>query len=208
MLPSGTAAYTSFPAPTGDHGAEEYRIGALDTLSISVFQEQDLSQSAVQVDASGNILMPLIGQVKAEDKTSAQLGSEIAKSLGEKYLTNPQVSVIVSQSVSQHVTVDGSVTEPGVYAIQGRTTLLDALAMAKGTSRVAALNQVVVFRIIDGKRIGGVFDVSKINRGVALDPEIRGDDTIVVGLSNVKAAWRDILTAAPLFSTAAVLAVH
>jgi len=80
--------------------------------------------------------------------------------------------------------------------------------MAKGTSRVAALNQVVVFRIIDGKRIGGVFDVSKINRGVALDPEIRGDDTIVVGLSNVKAAWRDILTAAPLFSTAAVLAVH
>ncbi len=208
MVPGGDAAYQSFPAPSLDHGTEEYKIGALDTLSVTVFQEADLSQSAVQVDASGNVLVPLIGQVKAEGKTSSQLGTEIASRLGTKYLTNPQVSVIVTQSVSQHVTVDGSVTEPGVYAIQGRTTLLDALAMAKGTSRVAALDQVVVFRIVNGKRIGGVFDVSKINRGISADPEIRGDDTIVVGLSNVKAAWRDILTAAPLLSTAAILAVH
>jgi polysaccharide export outer membrane protein len=179
---------------------DDYKIGALDTLSVTVFQEPDLSQASVQVDASGNILLPLIGQMKAADQTSTQLGNEIAARLGTKYLTNPQVSVIVSQSVSQHVTVDGSVTEPGVYAIQGRTTLLDALAMAKGTSRVAALNQIVVFRVVDGKRIGGVFDVGKINRGLAPDPEIKGDDTIVVGLSNVKSAWRDILTAAPLLT--------
>lgn len=200
-LPGGEAAYADFPAPSADRTADDYKIGALDTLAVTVFQEPDLSQTAVQVDASGNVLLPLIGQVRAADRTSTQLGNEIASRLGAKYLTDPQVSVIVTQSVSQHVTVDGSVTEPGVYAIQGRTTLLDALAMAKGPSRVAALNQVAVFRMVDGKRIGGVFDVGKINRGIAPDPEIKGDDTIVVGLSNVKSAWRDILTAAPLLGT-------
>jgi polysaccharide export outer membrane protein len=199
-LPAGEAAYASIPAPSTDRAADDYQIGPLDTLSVTVFQEPDLSQAAVQVDASGNVLLPLVGQVKAEDKTSTQLAREVAAKLGEKYLTAPQVSVIVSQSVSQHVTVDGSVTEPGVYAIQGRTTLLDALAMAKGTSRVAALDQVAVFRMVDGKRVGGVFNVGKINRGLAPDPEIKGDDTIVVGLSNVKAAWRDVLTAAPLLT--------
>lgn len=54
--------------------------------------------------------------------------------------------------------------------------------------------------MVDGKRIGGIFNVDRINRGLAPDPELKGDDTVVVGLSNVKAAWRDILTAAPLLS--------
>ena len=207
-LPHGDAAYASIPAPSTDHPADDYKIGPLDTLAVTVFQEPDLSQAAVQVDASGNVLLPLIGQMKAEDKTSTQLAGEIGVKLGAKYLTDPQVSVIVTQSVSQHVTVNGSVTEPGVYAIQGRTTLLDALAMAKGTSRVAALSEVVVFRMVDGKRIGGVFDVSKINRGLAPDPELKGDDTIVVGMSNVKAAWRDILTAAPLLTAFSYVATR
>lgn len=207
-LPSGADAYLNIPAPRADHPVDEYKIGPLDTLSVTVFQEPDLSQAAVQVDASGNVLLPLIGQVKADEKTSTQLATEIGAKLEAKYLTNPQVSVLVTQSVSQHVTVDGSVTEPGVYAIQGRTSLLDALAMAKGTSRVAALDQVAVFRMVDGKRVGGVFDVDKINRGLALDPEIKGDDTIVVGLSNVKSAWRDILTAAPLLTTFSYIATR
>lgn len=207
-LPGGDLAYASIPAPSATHPVDDYQIGPLDTLSVTVFQEPDLSQAAVQVDASGNVLLPLIGQVKAEDKTSTQLAAEIGGKLGTKYLTNPQVSVIVTQSVSQHVTVNGSVSDPGVYAIQGRTTLLDALAMAKGTSRVAALDQVVVFRVVDGKRIGGVFNVDRINRGLAADPELRGGDTIVVGLSNVKAAWRDILTAAPLLTTFSYVATR
>ncbi len=175
---------------------------------MNVFQEADLSTAAVQVDASGRVLLPLIGQMDADGKTSTELASQIADKLRAKYLTDPQVSVIVSDSVSQHVTLNGAVTEPGVYAIKGRTTLLDALAMAKGTSRVAALDQVAVFRIVNGKRVGGLFNVSKINRGEAPDPEILGEDTIVVGLSNVKAAWRDILTAAPLLTTFSYVATR
>lgn len=207
-LPSGETAYAHFPAPSADHPVDDYKIGPLDTLAVNVFQEADLSSASVQVDASGRVLLPLIGQVQADGKTSTQLAKEVADKLRERYLTDPQVSVIVSDSVSQHVTLNGSVTEPGVYAIRGRTTLLDALAMAKGTSRVAALDQVAVFRIVDGKRIGGLFNVAKINRGEAPDPEIQGEDTIVVGLSNVKAAWRDVLTAAPLLTSFSYIATR
>jgi polysaccharide export outer membrane protein len=200
ILPAGSEAYQTIPAPDSTRHQDSYKIGALDTLSVSVFQEADLSIAAAQVDASGNVLLPLIGQVQAGGKTSTELAGEVSKRLAERYLTNPQVSVIVTDSVSQRVTVNGSVTEPGVYAIKGRTTLLDALAMAKGTSRVAALNEVAVFRIVNGQRVGGLFNVDKINRGLAPDPEILGSDTIVVGLSNVKSAWRDLLSAAPLIT--------
>jgi polysaccharide export outer membrane protein len=207
-LPGGEAAYAHFAESGAGHQTDDYRIGPLDTLSVTVFQEADLSSAGAQVDASGNVLLPLIGQVQAEGKTSTQLANEVASRLSEKYLTDPQVSVIVTDSVSQHVTLDGSVTEPGVYAIKGRTSLLDALAMAKGTSRVAALNQVAVFRMVNGQRVGGLFNVDKIRRGLAPDPEIKGQDTIVVGLSNVKAAWRDLLTAAPLLTTFSYIAVR
>lgn len=195
-LPAGPSAYAVIPAPDSDQAAD-YRIGAQDQISITVFQEPELSLQDVRVDASGNILLPLIGAVRAAARTSAELSQEIAERLDARFLVDPQVSVIVSSSVSQKVTVEGSVTEPGVYEVRGQTTLLEALAMAKGPSRVAALDEVAVFRTIDGERMGAMFDVEAIRRGDAADPEILGNDTVVVGLSNVKAIWRDALAAIP-----------
>lgn len=196
-LPSGPQAYAAFPAPSVADDAQDYRVGAQDKINITVFQEPDLSPQDVQVDAGGNILLPLIGTVTAAGRTTAELSHEIAERLGSRFLVDPQVSVIVSSSVSQKVTVEGSVTEPGVYEVRGQTTLLEALAMAKGPTRVAALDEVAVFRTVDGDRIGALFDVESIRRGEAPDPEIKGNDTVVVGLSNIKAAWRDLLAAAP-----------
>lgn len=177
-----------------------YRIGALDRISISVFQENDVSARNVQVDASGNILLPLIGEVRAMGHTSSELAAIVQARLGRRFLVNPQVSVTVDESASQRVTVIGSVIEPGVYSIRGRTTLLDAVAMAKGTARVAAMNNVVIFRVVDGKRIGALFNLRHITRGEAADPEILGNDAVVIGHSDIKAAWRDLLTAAPLLA--------
>ncbi len=197
-LPVGAQAYAIIPAPVPDGAVRNYRIGPLDTIAINVFQEPDLSVKDVSVDAGGNVILPLIGEIRAGGHTSSEFGRLVADRLRGAYLKDPQVSIIVQDSASQKVTVEGSVTEPGVYSIKGRTTLLDALAMAKGTSRVAALDQVVVFRDINGQRMGALFDVKKIQRGETADPEILGNDSVVVGLSFVKAAWRDVLTAAPL----------
>lgn len=198
-LPTGSAAYEVIPAPDGSAAATAYRIGPLDVLKLTVFQEKDLSFDEIQVDASGNLSLPLIGTVHAAGDTTAELSSEIARALGEKYLVNPQVSVTVASSVSQNVTVEGNVGQPGVYAINGTSTLLQALAQAQSPTDVAKLDQVVIFRTIEGRRAGAVFDVEAIREGRAADPEVRGGDVIVVGFDAVKGAFRDFLKAGPLF---------
>lgn len=196
-LPSGEQAYLQVPVFSADEGLEDYRIGPLDEINITVFQEPELSLQNVQVDAAGSVLLPLIGNVMVADRTTAEVSKEIAGRLSEQFLVDPQVSVIVASSVAQKVTVEGAVETPGVYEIKGRTSLLEALAMAKGPSRVAALEHVAVFREIHGERVGALFDLKAIRRGEAADPQIRGNDTVVVGLSNVKAVWRDVVAAMP-----------
>lgn len=207
-LPVGEQAYSIIPVPTTATASQPYLIGPLDILSINVFRVQSLSLEGVQVDAAGTIVYPLLGQVSAAGKTPNAFAAEIATKLREHYLVNPQVSVLVTKSTSQNVTVLGSVTEPGIYDLRGPTTLLDALALAKGTQRVAALDQVVIFRVIDGKRMGAMFDVRAIQRGEQADPQIHAKDTVVVGLNHLEAAWRDVLLAAPLAAVFTQLSVR
>lgn len=198
----GAAAYAVIPAApaAGGTGLADYRIGPLDTLDVSVFQEPDLSAKALQVDAAGQIALPLVGTVDAQGKTPAELSRELERTLGAKYLRNPQVTVAVAASVSQKVAVQGEVTEPGIYPLSGPTTLLGVISMAKGETDVATLKQVVVFRTIDGQRMGAVFDVASIRRGQAADPSIQGNDLVVVGYSAAKKFWKNVVSAAPVFS--------
>ena len=79
-------------------------------------------------------------------------------------------------------------------------TLLRALALARGPTRVAALDEVVVFRMVEGKRMGALFDVNAIRKGQASDPQIEGNDMVIVGFSSVKGAYRDFLQTAPFLN--------
>lgn len=199
-ISAGESAYQVIPAAGQSESVTDYRIGPLDALDVTVFQEPELSAKAIQVDASGRIALPLVGSVNVQDKTAAQVTQELEQMLGEKYLKNPQVTVTVATSVSQKVSVQGEVTEPGVYPLSGPTRLLDVISMAKGETDVATLNQVVVFREVDGHRMGAVFDVTNIRRGEAPDPVIQGNDLVVVGYSAAKRFWANIVRAAPLFN--------
>ena len=201
-LPSGAEAYSVIPAAKPDNApaAADYKIGALDTIDVSVFEEPDLSAKAIQVDASGNIALPLVGSLEAKGKTAIELGKELEDLFGAKYLRNPQVTVTVAASVSQKVSVQGEVAQPGIYPLTGPTTLLDVISMAKGETEVAKLQEVVVFRTLNGKRMGAVFDVSNIRRGEASDPVIEGNDLVVVGYSAARRFWRDVVNTAPIFS--------
>lgn len=199
-LPKGGTAYNVVPAVTSVVAPEEYRIGPLDALDITILQEPDLSTKAAPVDAFGNVNLTLIGDVRASGKTASELAKEVSDRYGQKYLKNPQVSVVVAKPVSQKVAVQGEVTQPGVYPIEGPTTLLGALSLAKGETQYAALNDVVVFRLVNGQREGAVFDVRQIRGGQAPDPQIRSNDVIVVGYSEGRRTWRDITTGFPLLN--------
>ncbi len=197
-VPRGQAAYATMQPAPGEV-AKDYVIGPLDTLDVGVFQEPDLSMKGVPVDVSGNISMPLIRTVQAAGLTTEQLAQELQTRL-LKYYVRPQVTVVVATSVSQRVTVQGQVEEPGVYDIKGPTTLLNVIALAKGENRTAAMKDVVVFREVDSRKMAAVFDLGRIRRGEDPDPRILGNDIVVVGYSNVKGLWRDVLQAAPLLN--------
>lgn len=175
----------------------EYRIGALDKLNVTVFQVADLTLKDVQVDAVGNLQLPLVGTVVAKGKTTAELTEVVRSRLAQSYLQNPQVTITVSSAASQKVTVDGAVTTPGVYQMTGNTTLIQAVAMARGPTRTAELSRVAVFRNIDGQRQVALFDLRAIRRGQAEDPQILGDDVVVVDSSVMSSTIANVLGALP-----------
>ena len=197
------AAETALPPPTRtDLAAQErpYRIGAFDKLAISVFGIPELSQT-VQADASGRISLPLVGAVEAAGKTPEELAADIEEQLRGRYVRNPQVSVNLDETVSQVITVDGQVREPGLYPVIGRMTLMRAVATARGTTEFARLNDVVVFRTVGDQEMAALYNLSAIRRGLYPDPEVFANDVVVVGDSSARRLFRDILQAAPLITT-------
>jgi polysaccharide export outer membrane protein len=197
-MPYGAAAYQRFPGSQSAGPPPEYKIGAFDKVNVVVYREPDLSANDVPVDAAGEINMPLIGNVHIEGITAEDASSYIAKRFNEKYLRDAQVTVTVTEAVSKRVVVEGEVNQPGVFPIQGRMTLLEALAQARGTTKTSANKEIVIFRVIDGQRLGGRFNLDDIREGKADDPELKGSDTVVVGYSAVKGAFKDFLSSAPL----------
>lgn len=176
---------------------QSYVIGVSDLLKVSVFQVPDLTINAIRVDAAGSIEMPLIGSVQAAGRTPTELSHDIQDQLGARYLQNPRVSVSVTEAASQKITVDGAVTNPGVFVMRGRTSLLQAVAMARGPTRIADLESVAVFRIVDQRRMVAVFDLSAIRKGEANDPIVYGDDVVIVNTSLLSASWRNALATIP-----------
>ena len=176
---------------------EDYRIAPLDTLKIAVFQVPDLS-GEFEVDLTGNIAMPLIGNVKAVDKTARSLQDELVQRLGAKYLQSPDVSVGVKSSSRRSVTLDGAVRQPGMYPIQAPVSLVQAIAMAKGTNEDANPRRVAVFRQIGGQRMAAAFDLTSIRKGEAEDPKIYSGDIIVVDGSRIRQIQREILSSLPI----------
>ena len=174
-----------------------YRISPLDTLKISVFQIDDLSGD-FEVDLTGNIGMPLIGSVRAVGMTTEELDSTLTRMLSEKYLRSPDVSVGVKSSSTRVVTVDGAVNTPGVFPVNGKITLIQVVAMAKGTSPDSNPRRVAIFRQIEGQRMAAAFDLTSIRRGTAEDPRVYSGDIVVVDGSKVRAIQREVLTALPI----------
>ena len=198
-IPYEPTGFAAPDAPSQTALDPDYKIAPMDTLKVNVFQVADLS-GQYEVDLTGNIAMPLIGNVRAVDLTTDQLDQRISQALGAKYLQNPDVSVGIVKSTARNVTVDGSVRAPGQFPVLGPTTLLQVIALARGTDENANPRRVAVFRQIEGQRMAAAFDLTDIRRGKAEDPRIYSGDIIIVDGSTVRAAQREILTALPILS--------
>jgi polysaccharide export outer membrane protein len=184
---------------------DDYQIGLYDVLDIKVFEIDDLNRQ-VQVDGSGRIVLPLIGEVQAQGRTPLQLSGDLREKLDARYVNNARVEVQVRQSQSEHVTVDGAVNDAGVFPLKGRVTLMQAVAMAKGPMGADAnVHKVSIFRTVDGRWTRTQYDLAKIRNGKLDDPEIEPRDVVVVAGSKKQDILRTLGTILPVALLAAAL---
>ena len=186
-------------APSLQTLAANYKISPMDKLAIKVFKQDDLTGD-YDVDLAGHISLPLIGEVEAANLTTAELDQRLTQKLGEKYLEHPDVSVSIKQSAGRLVTVDGAVNSSGSFPVLGNLTLMQAVALAHGTTQDANAHRVAIFRTINGKRQAAAFDLVSIRRGQADDPSVYPGDIIVVDGSSVKALEKRLLESIPLLA--------
>ncbi|WP_375291181.1 polysaccharide biosynthesis/export family protein [Qipengyuania sp.] len=192
----------ALPVPDrGDLVAEDRLalVGPLDTISVNVFGVPELSRE-MQVDSGGRIAMPLIGAIDAGGKTAAELARDIEQQLSGRYVRDPNVTVNIISSVSQVVTVDGQVVEPGLYPVTNQMTLLRAVASARGLTEFANEDDVVILRTVKGQRVAGLYNISAIRRGLYEDPSLYANDLVVVGDSPQRRMFRDLVSLAPLLA--------
>lgn len=197
---------TALPVPNrGDMVAGDRLalIGPLDTIKVDVFGVPELSRE-MQVDAGGRISMPLIDTIDAGGKTAEELAQEIEGRLRGRFVREPDVTVNITSSVSQVVTVDGQVVEPGLYPVTNQMTLLRAVASARGLSEFAKQDDVVILRTVDGQKVAGLYNIAAIRRGLYADPSIYANDVIVVGDSPQRRLFRDFVGVAPLLAAPVV----
>jgi len=124
---------------------DSYIIGAEDVLSIFVWKEPDMSKT-IPVRPDGMISLPLVGEIKAAGHTPMQLQDVLATAM-KKYVSDPQVTVVVEKISSLSFNIVGEIARPGYYPLTRRMTVLDAIAMAGGFKDFAKTKKVYVLRI-------------------------------------------------------------
>ncbi|MBK6707769.1 MAG: polysaccharide export protein [Sphingomonadales bacterium] len=185
-----------------------YLIGPFDKLMIDVFGIEELSKKEVQTDASGRISFPLAGVIEAAGRTPAEIEDEIETRLRSRYVRDPQVTVNLQETVSQVITVDGQVKKPGLYPVIGKMTLMRAVATAEGTAEFAKLDDVVIFRTVNGQQLAALYNLKAIRRGNYSDPEVFANDVVVVGDLQARRLFRDALQLLPVLTTPLVIALQ
>jgi polysaccharide biosynthesis/export protein len=157
-----------------------YVIGDQDVLDVSVWKEPEVSR-VVPVRPDGKISLPLLNDVQAAGLTPAQLAAEITESL-KKFVTSPQVTVIVTTINSQRFYILGEVTHPGAFPMLPGTTVMQALSSAGGFTAFAKTKSIYVLRTENGKKVKYPFNYKEAIGGKNSDQDIplKPGDTIVV----------------------------
>jgi polysaccharide biosynthesis/export protein len=207
----GVTNHADLPPPTSSDmftQGRPYLVGPFDKLVVDVFGIEGMDKREIQTDVNGRFSFPLIGTVDAGGRTPSEIEALMRGKLQAAYIRNPQVTVNLKETVSQVVTVEGQVNEPGQYPVLGHMTLLRAVARAKGMTEYAKLDDIVVFRQVNGQKYAGLYNLKAIRRGTYNDPEIYANDVIVVGNSQARRLFKDILQVVPLLTTPLIIALQ
>jgi polysaccharide export outer membrane protein len=167
-------------APYSAAADANYVIGPEDLLDISVWKEPDLTRT-VPVRPDGKISLPLLNDVQAAGQTPTQLAAHVTENL-RRYVTDPQVTVIVTAINSQRIYLLGEVTRAGAYPLLPGMTVLQAISSAGGLTQYARTQKIYVLREGDAGQQKFSFNYKEFLKG--RNPEqnvaLKVGDTIVV----------------------------
>jgi len=176
-----TAADANTSANPGHAHDDTYIIGADDVLAINVWKEPEVSRT-VPVRSDGKISVPLAGEVQASGETPRQLEKELVTKL-QSFISEPEVTVIVSEVKSQKFNILGMVAKPGSYPLTNSSTVLDAIATAGGFRDFAKQKSIYILRQnSDGGETRLPFNYKDVIKGKnsAQNIKLQPRDTIVV----------------------------
>ena len=158
----------------------EFLIGPEDVLSILFWRDKEMTGD-VTVRPDGFITLPLLGELRAAGLTPTALATAIQTAAG-RYLTDPNVTVVVRQINSRNTYITGEVNAPGAYPLTGPRTIMQAIALAGGVREFANLDEITILREQQGQTRAFKFNYSDVSRGRNLGQnfELQPGDTIVV----------------------------
>jgi polysaccharide biosynthesis/export protein VpsN len=125
-------------------GVDAYKLGSGDKIRVTVYGENDLS-SDVEVDGSGSVSLPLIGEVRAAGLTLREFEDTVENTLKDGYLVDPRVSVEVLNYRPFYIM--GEVNSPGKYNYVNGITVLNAVIMAGGYTYRARTGVAEILRV-------------------------------------------------------------
>jgi polysaccharide export outer membrane protein len=163
--------------------SDDYVIMPNDVIWLKVYQEDDLETKA-KVGRDGTVTVPLLGAVAISGKSVDEASNLIKALLDKRFIVNPQVSLTITEYSKRKFIILGQVQRTGVYEFAGdeKVTLLQAIALAGGYTRLAAPAKVPVQRIERGQVNSYKVNAEAIMKdSKAKQFEVQPDDTITVG---------------------------
>jgi polysaccharide export outer membrane protein len=146
--------------------SNEYKLAPNDLLDFRVFQEPELD-AVVRISGDGQAIFPLVGGVVIGGATISEAIELIKARYRDGYLLNPQLTLTVRTYAKKLFTILGQVQQPGSYDIQGgnKITLLQAIGMAGGYTKIADSGNVTVKRVEEGVETVLKFNAKRMARG-------------------------------------------
>jgi polysaccharide biosynthesis/export protein len=158
----------------------EYHIGPQDIVKIDVWKEPEITRT-IPVRPDGKISLPLLNDVQAAGLTAMQLAGNIREGL-TKFLTNPQVTVTVTEILSRRVYLTGEVSKNGSLPLLPNMTVLQAISGGGGFTQFAKQKDIYVLRVENGKQVKHPFNYKEVIKGKRPEDNImlQPGDIIVV----------------------------
>jgi len=174
------AAYAQQPDRQGDNHSSPYLIQAGDVLEISVWREEYLERE-VSVQPDGMISFPLVGVLRAAGGGVRELQDKVAARLSQ-FIADPVVTVSIKDIRGNRIYVIGQVNRPGHFIMNPTIDVVQALALAGGTTPFASLNDIKILRRSGNELTAIKFRYGDVEKGRNLQQNIilQSGDVIIV----------------------------